>query len=49
MVRRKCHADQSRPFLTKTGAKTCANRIEQEMADLEARGGSPGNESPVPR
>ena len=44
MVRRKGHADQTRTFPTKTAAKTWADRVEREMADLEARGGSPGDE-----
>jgi len=40
MVRRKGLADQTRTSPTKTAAKTWADRIEREMADLEARGGA---------
>ncbi len=48
IVRRKGHTTQSRTFPTKTAAKTWADRIEREMADMDARGGTPG-ESTTPR
>lgn len=42
IVRRKGHDTQSRTFPTKTAAKTWSDRIERELADYEARGGTPG-------
>ncbi|HEL4189494.1 TPA: site-specific integrase [Stenotrophomonas maltophilia] len=44
IVRRKGHATQSKTFPTKTAAKTWADRIERELADYEARGGTPGED-----
>ncbi|WP_329762191.1 site-specific integrase [Stenotrophomonas maltophilia] len=42
IVRRKGHPTQSKTFPTKTAAKTWGDRIERELADYEARGGTPG-------
>lgn len=47
MVRRKGHKEQTRTFPTKTAAKTWADRIEREMADLEARGGTADDETTI--
>ena len=47
IVRRKGHTPQSRTFPTKTAAKTWADRIEREMADMEARGGTPGESTTI--
>ncbi|MBN8791685.1 MAG: site-specific integrase [Stenotrophomonas nitritireducens] len=44
IVRRKGHPTRSKTFPTKTAAKAWADRIEREMADLEARGGTPGED-----
>lgn len=38
IVRRKGHAAQTKTFPTKTAAKTWADRIERELAELDARG-----------
>ncbi|KXU97592.1 hypothetical protein AB839_06835 [Stenotrophomonas sp. DDT-1] len=47
MVRRKGHKEQTRTFPTKTAAKTWADRVEREMADREARGGTAGDETTI--
>lgn len=44
IVRRKGHPPQSRTFPTKTAAKTWGDRIERELAEMEARGGSHGED-----
>ncbi|UNE62540.1 tyrosine-type recombinase/integrase [Xanthomonas oryzae] len=38
IVRRKGHAPKSKTFPTKTAAKTWAERIERELAEMDARG-----------
>ncbi|WP_199435633.1 hypothetical protein [Xanthomonas oryzae] len=38
IVRRKGHAPKSKTFPTKTAAKTWAERIDRELAEMDARG-----------
>lgn len=44
IVRRKSHPTQTRIFPTKTAAKARGDRMDRELADHEARGGTPGEE-----
>lgn len=44
IVRRKGHPTQTRTFPTKTAAKARGDRMDHELADHEARGGTPGEE-----
>lgn len=47
IVRRKGHKTKTRTFPTKSAAKVWAERIEREMADMEARGGHPDEDLTV--
>lgn len=47
IVRRKGHKPQTRTFPTKSAAKTWADRVERELADMEARGGHPNEDLTV--
>ncbi|MCW0398783.1 hypothetical protein NB688_000597 [Xanthomonas sacchari] len=47
IVRRKGHAAQSKTFPTKTAAKTWAERIERELAELDARGEKAGRDMTI--
>lgn len=47
IVRRKGHASQTKTFPTKTAAKTWADRIERELAELDARGEKVGRDQTI--
>lgn len=44
IVRRKGHKPQTRTFPTKSAAKVWAERVERELAEMEARGGHPNDD-----
>ncbi len=44
IVRRKGHKPQTRTFPTKSAAKVWAERVERELAEMEARGGHPNED-----
>lgn len=47
IVRRKGHPTKTRTFPTKTAAKAWGDRMDRELADHEARGGTPGEETTI--
>ncbi|MCW0374918.1 site-specific integrase [Xanthomonas sacchari] len=47
IVRRKGHSAQTKTFPTKTAAKTWADRIERELAELDARGEKAGRDMTI--
>jgi len=44
IVRRKGHKPQTRTFPTKSAAKVWAERVERDLAEMEARGGHPNED-----
>lgn len=47
IVRRKGQKPQTRTFPTKAAARTWAERVERELADIEARGGNPAEDATI--